>query len=198
MKRVYLLVVLIVMAFNCQAFQDLDSLENKLKTAQGKDRVDVLNKLYAIYNRLNPTKALEQSILALELANEIGYPNGRAAALNNIGVIYKNQGVYEEALEYYIESLRISTEINDKEAQASTLNNIGTVYSLKRVYDKALIYFIESYEIFKSINSNGKRVDAIKNIGNAYIEMGREDLALYYYSEAMSLSELGSHSLEAS
>ncbi|MEQ8242789.1 tetratricopeptide repeat protein [Fulvivirga sp.] len=198
MRKGLLILLMVFLAFKSDAFQNLDSLENALKTAQGKNRVDVLNKLYIVYNRLNPTKALEQSILALELANEISYPNGRAAALNNIGVIYKNQGVYDEALEYYIESLRISTEIDDKKAQASTLNNIGTVYSLKKVYDKALIYFIESYDLFKSIGANGSLIDAINNIGNAYMEMGREDLALDYYSEAMALSSKNDIQLEGS
>jgi tetratricopeptide (TPR) repeat protein len=188
MKKEILLFLWCLFALNAHAFYNLDSLENALPTAQGKDRVDILNNLYIVYNRLNPAKALEHSILALELANEIEYANGRAAALNNIGVIYKNQGVYDEALEYYIESLRISTSIDDKKARASTLNNIGSVYSLKKVYDKALIYFIESYDIFKEIKADEKLIDAINNIGNAYMEMGREDLALDYYSESMTLS----------
>ncbi len=191
MKKGIFLFLCCLFAFNAYSFYDLDSLENALPNAKGKDRVDILNNLYIVYNRLNPSKALEYSILALEQANEIQYANGRAAALNNIGVIYKNQGVYEEALEYYIESLRISTLINDKKARASTLNNIGSVYSLKKVYDKALIYFIESYDLFKEINDKSKLIDAINNIGNAYMEMGREDLALDYYSEAMTLSVSG-------
>ena len=198
MKSILLSCVLSVVASVALGFQDADSLETALKTAEGKDRVDVLNKLYVVHNRTDPAKALEYSIHALELANEISYQKGRANALNNIGVIYKNQGVFDEALEYYIESLRISTDLKDRQAEASVLNNIGSVYRNKSIHDKALIYFIESYEIFKSIGANAKLIDAINNIGNAYMEMGREDLALDYYSEAMSLSEVGGYTPEIS
>lgn len=193
MKKEFFAIV-IPLIFFVVSFQTIDSLEVALQTAQGEGKVDILNKLYSMHHGFDPIRALEYSIRALEIANDINYSKGKVNSLNNIGIIYKNQGVFDEALEYYIESLRISTSQGYEEARAFTLNNMGTVYSLKGIHDKALIYFIESYELLKSIDSKERLPDALNNIGNAYMETGREDMALQYYSKAIAASEEGSQS----
>lgn len=188
MKYPFLIALLLLITQNLSAYQNLDSLNNQLDITEGKEKVDVLNNLFIYYSQLNPTKALEYSMEALELAEQNDYQRGKANALNNIGVIYKNQGVYDVALDYYIKSLRISTEIEDKKGRASSMNNIGTVYSLKGVYDKALIYFKESHDILKSFNDRERLIGSLNNIGNAYSDKGDKDDALVYFTEALELS----------
>ncbi|TRX62176.1 tetratricopeptide repeat protein [Fulvivirga sp. M361] len=185
----YLWLFLCLITFNGFTFQNIDSLENRLSSAKGKDRVDILNKIYIGYVQESPTKALSYSKDALDLASVINYPKGRAAALNNIGIVYKNQGVYDKALDYYIESIRISAELEDRMLLASTMNNIGTVYSLKETYDKALIYFIESYETFEKLGRRKQIIGALNNIGNAYSDMGEKKKAMEYYNKSIALAE---------
>ena len=55
----------------------------------------------------------------------------RAKLLNNIGIIYYNQGNYEQALDYYSKSLKIKEELGDNEGIPSTLSNIGIIYYLQ-------------------------------------------------------------------
>lgn len=188
MKYLFSIVLLFFIAKHSLGYQNLDSLNTQLELATGTDKVDVLNNLFIYYSQLNPTKALEYSMQALQLAKESEYERGRAAALNNIGVIYKNQGVYDVALDYYIKSLRISNEIDDKKGSASSMNNIGTVYSLKGVYDKALIYFKESHDILKSFNDRERLIGSLNNIGNAYSDKGDKDEALVYFTNALEMS----------
>ncbi len=192
MKGHLLRICFCLSAFGALANQNIDSLETALQTTSGKKKVDVLNKIYIGYIESEPTRALEYSKEALELATIIDYQKGRAAALNNIGVVYKNQGVYEKALDNYIESIRISTNLEDKLPLASTMNNIGTVYSLKETYDKALIYYIESYEIFVKLGKRKQMIGALNNIGNAYNNMGDNQKAMEYFDQALELTdELG-------
>ncbi|MEM9856146.1 MAG: tetratricopeptide repeat protein [Bacteroidota bacterium] len=192
MKEHFLGICLCLLASGVFANQNIDSLQNALKVASGRDKVDVLNKIYIEYIESEPTMALEYSKEALELATLIDYQKGRAAALNNVGVVYKNQGVYDKALDNYIESIRISTNIQDKLLLASTMNNIGTVYSLKETYDKALIYYLESYETFVKLDKKEQMVGAMNNIGNAYSDMGDNQKAREYFDRAIALSkELG-------
>ncbi|MEM7106849.1 MAG: tetratricopeptide repeat protein [Bacteroidota bacterium] len=188
----FLGICLCLLASGAFANQNIDSLQNALKTAKGRQKVDILNKIYIGYVESEPTRALEYSKEALELATLIDYQKGRAAALNNIGVVYKNQGVYDKALDNYIESIRISTNLDDKLLLASTMNNIGTVYSLKETYDKALIYYIESYETFVKLDKKEQMIGALNNIGNAYNVMGDEDKAMEYFDKAIKLTrEIG-------
>ena len=53
-----------------------------------------------------------------------------ALTLENIGIVYWNQGNYPKALEYYESSLKIKTKIKGKDSIdfALTLGNIGLVY----------------------------------------------------------------------
>ncbi|MGD1958310.1 MAG: tetratricopeptide repeat protein [Fulvivirga sp.] len=189
MMKHFLGICLYVLAFGALANQNIDSLQNALKTVSGRSKVDILNKIYIGYIESEPTRALEYSKEALELATLIDYQKGRAAALNNIGVVYKNQGVYDKALDNYIESIRISTNLDDKLLLASTMNNIGTVYSLKETYDKALIYYIESYETFVKLDKEAQMVGALNNIGNAYSDMGDDNKAMEYFDKAIDLTD---------
>ncbi len=182
-------IFLCLITFQVFSSDNVDSLESRLATAKGREKVDILNKIYIAYIQSDPTKALEYSKEALSLATVIDYPRGRAAALNNIGVVYKNQGVYDKALDHYIESIRISTDLEDNMLLASTMNNIGTVYSLKQTYDKALIYFIESYEIFVRLGKKDQIMSALNNIGNAYSDMGDGDRAMDYFDRAISMAQ---------
>jgi tetratricopeptide (TPR) repeat protein len=52
-----------------------------------------------------------------------------ASSLNNIGLIYSNQGDMPKGLEYFHKSLKIQEEIGDKKGTAFSLINIGTIYN---------------------------------------------------------------------
>ena len=66
--------------------------------------------------------------------------NGFSETLNNIGLIYKNQGDIPKALEYFHKSLKIREEIKDKLGIAYSLNNIGIIYNNQGDHLKALDY----------------------------------------------------------
>ncbi|UII27040.1 tetratricopeptide repeat protein [Fulvivirga maritima] len=180
--------VFFTIAFACNG-QYLDSLEKELKTATNEEKVDILNKLFVVHHQLNPKPALEYASQALDLASSIDYKKGKAAALNNLGVIYKNQGVYNRALEYYKTSLKLSEEINDKRAIASTTNNLGAIYSLKGDHEMALTYFTTSIELFTELDDQKQIIGALNNLGNAYNDDGKKIKALQYFNESIELAE---------
>ena len=66
-----------------------------------------------------------------------------SSSLNNIGLIYKNRGEYEQALDFYLKSLEIkklSLPPNHPDI-ASTLNNIAGVYFNKGENDFSLDHY---------------------------------------------------------
>ena len=89
----------------------VDSLENRLKTVNGIDKVDVLNELYKAYRNNEPIKALNYTQGALQLAEKINYQKGIGISLNNLGVHYKNLGNYDKALDFYLQSLKVQQEM---------------------------------------------------------------------------------------
>ena len=166
-----------------------DSLENILKTATGEQKVKTLNELFKEYVNTDPVKATEFTREALSLALEISDEKGMAAAYNNIGVAYRNQGALDKSLENYLASLQIYQKINNKEGVASCKNNIGNIYSIKKDHVNAAKYLDESNQQFLELNDPSKIVRSLNNLGNLYSEMQQFDKAMAFYDEAVALCQ---------
>ena len=87
--------------------QAIDSLMAVLDTARNERKVKTLNELFRAYIQSDPLKAIGYTREALSLASDINDKRGKAAAYNNLGVAYRNQGALDKALEYYIPSRAI-------------------------------------------------------------------------------------------
>lgn len=166
-----------------------DSLNYDITNTSGIEKVDTLNALFRYHLNRNPKKAVEYTQEALHLAQEIDYKKGIATALNNMGVAYKNQGIFDKSLKFYIEALEINREIENKEGIANALNNIGTIYSLKYDHERALGYFKEALSIYENLGNEDRISGGLNNIGNVYSDLKRYDEALEYYNRALELSE---------
>ena len=77
-----------------------------------------------------------------------------AASYNNIAIIYKNQGKYEEVLEYYQKDLDITVRVvgGDHPDVAASFNNIGAVYAGKGDVENALVQYQKALEILSLIH----------------------------------------------
>lgn len=165
-----------------------DSLNNVLDTARNEQKVKTLNELFRAWLPSDPVKAIGYTREALNLATEINDKRGMAAAYNNLGVAYRNQGALDKALHYYITALRLYEELGNKEGIAGTKSNIATIYSIKKDYGLALKYFEESYAIFSELNDKAKIIASMNNLGNLNSDMQLYEKAMKYFSEAWQLS----------
>jgi tetratricopeptide (TPR) repeat protein len=60
------------------------------------------------------------------------------STLNNIAVIHKKKGGYEEALKLLNASLEIEKQIGDQKGIANTLNNIAFIHDNKGEYEEVV------------------------------------------------------------
>ena len=169
--------------------QTTDVLETALDTVQGDKKVKTLNELFRSNLQTDPIKALGFAREALSLATEINDDRGMAAAYNNLGVAYRNQGALDKALEYYINSLKIYERLDNKEGIATTKNNIANIYSIKKDYALAMRNLEESFAIFKQLKDEVKIIGSMNNLGNLYSDIQLFEKAHKYFSEAYQLSE---------
>jgi tetratricopeptide (TPR) repeat protein len=172
-----------------EASANIDSLKASLDTLQGEKKVKALNEIFREKLHGDPVAALSYAREALSLATEIDDQKGMAAAYNNLGVAYRNQGALEKALEYYINSMKIYEKLDNKEGIATTKNNIANIYSIKRDYAQAMRNLEESYMIFTQLKDEAKLIGSMNNLGNLYSDMQLFEKAQKYYSEAYQLSE---------
>lgn len=184
------IIALALIILSVQAFcSPTDSLENALKTALGENKVKVYNELFRAYINSDPVKAIGYAREALGLGTEINDQKGMAAAYNNLGVAYRNQGALDKALENYLLSLRIYDNLKNIEGIATTKNNIGTIYSLKKDYGQAMKYFEDSYQQFSDLKDKQKMIGSLNNLGNLHSDLQLFEQAMKFYSQALQLNE---------
>jgi len=166
-----------------QSMDSLSSLVNQRDTIA----VKALNKLFNLTYHSTPDIALDYTLKALDIALDINYQQGIAYCYNNIGVIYKNQGVLDKAMDYYSKSLRLNEDIGNSKGRASNLSNIGTVYSLQGDQDKALTYFMRAYRTLDSLGNQQDLIGALNNLGNTYLKKGEDYRAIGFYKKALEI-----------
>lgn len=188
-KTLSRIVLVAAVAFTSSAAaQEIDSLTAVLDTARDERKVKTLNELFRANLSVDPVVALGHAREALNLGTEINDRKGMAAANNNLGVAYRNQGALDKALQYYIASLKLYEELESKEGIALTKNNISNIYAMKKDYGQAMHYLEESYKVLTELGDQKKIIGSMNNLGNLYSDIQLYEQAMKFYSQAHQLS----------
>lgn len=166
----------------------MDSLKAIADSGVDLESINASNTLSSMLINSNPTLAMEYSIRALESSLKFNYRDGVGNAFNNIGVFYKNQGLYANALNYYNKAHDIFVDTQNKKGEAFALSNLATIYSLSKNYEVALEDFLHSFRIMKSLGLNEEMVGVLNNLGNIYKERNEDFRAIKIYEEAINIS----------
>lgn len=125
-------------------------------------------------------QALVKCREALALYRELGDIKKEAALLNNIAMIFNNQGDYKGALIYYELSLKKRTAINDSVGMAGSYNNIGNTYCDLGKYATALEYLFKGLNIREKLPDTSAIANSYTNIGTIYFLLAKYSLADKY------------------
>ena len=101
---------------------------------------------------------------SLAIRKEIGYREGEAVSLNNLGNIAKTQGDLDEAERLYQESLEIKREIGYRQGEANSLNNLGEIATARGDMEEAERLYQESFVINKEIGNQQGMADSLSCI----------------------------------
>lgn len=129
------------------------------------------------------TKANQYYSDALKVSEKS--PMTQIAIYTDLGVLYDNQGDYENMLTFYNKSLQIARAHEDSFSIASNLLGIGGAYTNQRNYDQALQNFRESIAIAEKIQAREILAAAQSEIGRVYQAQKRCDESLRYYLKSL-------------
>ncbi len=112
-----------------------------------------------------------------------------AAAYNDIGNIYDDEGNHPEALKYELQALKIDQEIGDKYGTGAAYNNIGSIYDIEGNYEEALKNYKLALQIHLEIGDKSGIDAGYGNIGIIYARQGNYKEAIENQLLALKISE---------
>jgi tetratricopeptide (TPR) repeat protein len=187
MKRILTILLLISSILSMSiASSEVDSLLNLLPESNDHEKVDILLKLSDQYS-ISTLARIEYGERAAEIATRINYLEGKAFALNSLGVEFDFLSDHEKAMEYYLESLAVFESINDS-SMSTVLNNIGSLYGDLGDQEKSFEYYRISRKYINDKDSSSIAT-YYNNVANVYGEIGVQDSSLIYFELAGQIYE---------
>lgn len=131
---------------------------------------------YEMYNKgVNEYYAKNYADAILSFNKAIEANPEYSDAYNYLGIVYDNQGDYNQALYYYKKAFEI------KPTDAVIANNLGIVYAVQKDYDNARWY------TNKAIELNPNYYNAYNNLGWISQTLGEKETALDHFLKAHEL-----------
>lgn len=125
----------------------------------------------------------------LEIYTELNNRTGMATVLNNIGMIFKEQGDYTRSLNHYARSMELYEAVGDRRGVAISYGNIGLIYQDQKDLDKALDYFKRSLAIDEELDNPLGIATTLSNIGSVYFDQHKYDEAREKFEKSMAISQ---------
>ncbi|HTJ53238.1 MAG TPA: tetratricopeptide repeat protein [Cyclobacteriaceae bacterium] len=108
---------------------------------------------------------------------------------NNLAIIYKNKGLYEDALESAFGALTKLEKLPPDRTLASCYNTIGGVYEQIKDYSNSILYYKKALTVRKSIDYKKGIGQSYNNLGEVYSRLKRYDSALFYLSRSLEVKK---------
>lgn len=167
-----------------------DSLERKLLTVHGPERVDILNQLVYEFISVDNDKVVRYSNEALKLAQSIGYTKGEGIAHAYRGVYEYMSGQFANARKSLHTGLRLSTQAGDRNNVGYSLLQLGTCGLEEVNTDSAYIYFHKALTVFKDSTNPESLSKVYRNMSALFGQRFQQDSQRYYLGKAIAIRRL--------
>jgi len=123
----------------------------------------------------------------------------RAAAVGNLGNVYRHRGDLQKAEERYRQALETDRGIGNRPGQATHLGNLGIIYAQRAELDKAAEHFEGALAADREIGNRPGEARHLNNLGLVYADCGDLDKAEEHFQQALKIDrEIGNRLGEAS
>ncbi len=187
----YLLIVVIyfVLTGINVAQTPIDSINNIINAAKGKEKVDLQNKFANefLYESIDNSYIFAED--ALKNAKRIGYINGQVDALLNLGNCFNLKYEDSLAIDYFFQAYQLSEKGKYNFGLTQSLMSIGLSMYYINQYDSSLYYSNKALKIASKTKNKSDESKILQNIGNVYKKSNSPDTALEYYLKSLSIRE---------
>jgi len=191
--RVFLLLILTISISGSSFSQkyinlktyDVDSLHAILPDQIGEERIISLNYLAVSLSFIDFDSSMQYADEAMNLAKELDYEVGIAAAFRNYGQIYVYWGNYPLALNNYHKSLSLYEKLENKHTVGLVNYEIGKTHYFAGNYEKTIEYAYTALEIFRERTVDGTTVGNAKDTITIYGALGETYAILRMWDKSL-------------
>lgn len=178
----------ILKVLNIQARRPADdSLEIKINSSEGIEKIDLILVLADSYLFQNPQKTTELAEEALELSVVQKDRLRQANSTYLIAEGFRQTGENVKAFDFFKQSEKIYSEISDQAGIAKSANSIGKICRVLGNYTDALEYQLKALQIYEEADDKNGIASSLVNTGIIYRNLGKKEIALEYYLRALDI-----------
>lgn len=167
-----------------------DSLLHQLPlTKKDSSRCKILNQLAEQYFQVDPQVSLQYGHQAIQLAQEINWETGEAAANGITGKACIQIGGYDSAVIFLSRAYHLYKKNGIKDKMAFQLGNIGVTQVTQKKYTEALATFFEALALADQLKLDGLKARLLSSISYVFDMQQNYDKALEYAQQSLQLLE---------
>jgi signal transduction histidine kinase len=170
------------------------AIKSKIKAGHAMSKIN-----FGILERLdgNYEKSLEYYLSGMQIAEKVGWTQGIAICLNNIGEGYKDLRQYDKCIEYANKAIEINKVLDQKRGVANNYEVIGDAYYLSGKYGLALNFLKKGLDLAKNEDDNYQITGKLlTDLGKVYSALKSYPLSAKYFEAAAVVNNKNNEKLQ--
>ncbi|WP_434445199.1 BTAD domain-containing putative transcriptional regulator [Lentzea sp. E54] len=143
-------------------------------------------------------KALEHSLLGLEMFRAAGTEIREAESLNEVGWRYACLGRYAEARTFCEEAMLLNTKLGHAEGSAATLDSLAHIAHHDSRHADAVAHYHEALALYRELDNSAEQATVREHLGDVHAAAGEDVLAREQWDRALELYREQGRDAEAS
>lgn len=187
LRYLTILVLLIPIIGYSSKDKKVDSLYNKLNSANDSSRIEILTKLTWELRNSEPNKSIEIGLKAIELAEKYKDYKNLVNLHGYVGVSYRVIGNYSKSTDYYYKGLELAKKYTLSEQEGFAYINIANLLIYQEYYKNAIENLNNALVIATKIKHKLMLSYVLLNRGRANIMLKQYDSALVDLNVALKI-----------
>lgn len=144
--------------------------------------------------------ALDNYLRCLKIEEQLGRKPRIAKMYNNIGTLYMDQKLFDQAEVQFMKSYDTWTQINDTAGLIQVTNNLGVMFGSMSQFTedsavasgyltKAVMYNSRTFDLAGRIHDSVMLLHALSNLGQNYMYQGNNKAALKNFKQALAMEK---------
>ena len=90
-----------------------------------------------------------------------------ATTHNDLGILYKDMGAWDDAIEYFKQSQKNLDTLGDKQGKAAAFNSLGFLYIDRQDWENAKMNFERAHKIWEEIGNQRRKAETSQKPWNS-------------------------------